>query len=203
MWWNGRFTSWMCSRQICSNCVMLSCQYGPKSLRNVSNTLLNLSHKELRQFWRQKGVQPVLARQRFSIPVLATPPPPPAYLACLALFITPDSDNLLIRSSVHLPCSDWHCPNTASIAPYSLIRGNPLKFSSLQNIHSWNCAVQCLHTRTSVTSYTSVNIYNLNSRLAHFNALCMEHIHSLQTGIMAEYPVMQIKWPVSVYMYIL
>ncbi len=22
---------WMCSRQICSNCVMLSCQYGPKS----------------------------------------------------------------------------------------------------------------------------------------------------------------------------
>ncbi len=26
MWWNGRFTSWMCSRLICSNCVMLSCQ---------------------------------------------------------------------------------------------------------------------------------------------------------------------------------
>ncbi len=58
MWWNGRFASWMCSRQICSNCVMLSCQYGPKSLRNVSNTLLNLCHEELRQFWRQKGVQP-------------------------------------------------------------------------------------------------------------------------------------------------
>ncbi len=33
MWWNGRFPSWMCSRQVCSNCVMLSCQYGPKSLR--------------------------------------------------------------------------------------------------------------------------------------------------------------------------
>ncbi len=29
-----------------------------KSLRNVSNTLLNLCNKELRQFWRQKGVQP-------------------------------------------------------------------------------------------------------------------------------------------------
>ncbi len=42
---NGRFTSWMCSRQICWNCVMLSCQYGPKSLRNVSNTLLNLYHE--------------------------------------------------------------------------------------------------------------------------------------------------------------
>ncbi len=50
MWWNGRFTSWMCSRQICSNCVMLSCQYGPKSLRNVSNALLNLCNEELRQF---------------------------------------------------------------------------------------------------------------------------------------------------------
>ncbi len=58
MWWNGRFASWMCSRQICSNCVMLSCQYGPKSLRNVSNTLLTLCHLELRQFWRQKVVQP-------------------------------------------------------------------------------------------------------------------------------------------------
>ncbi len=58
MWWNGRFASWMCSRQICSNCVMLSCQYGPKSQRNVSNTLLNQCHEELRQFWRQKGVQP-------------------------------------------------------------------------------------------------------------------------------------------------
>ncbi len=34
----------------------------PKSLRNVSNTLLNLCHEELRQFWRQKRVQPVLAR---------------------------------------------------------------------------------------------------------------------------------------------
>ncbi len=58
MWWNRRFTSWMCSRQICSNCVMLSCQYGLKSLRNVSNTLLNLCHEELRQFWKQKCVQP-------------------------------------------------------------------------------------------------------------------------------------------------
>ncbi len=60
MWWNGRFTSWMCSREIHRNYVMLEWQYGPKSLRNVSNTLLNLCHKELRQFWRQNGVQPIL-----------------------------------------------------------------------------------------------------------------------------------------------
>ncbi len=50
MWWNGRFASWMCSRQIWRNCVMLSCQNGPKSLRNVYNTLLTLCQKELRQF---------------------------------------------------------------------------------------------------------------------------------------------------------
>ncbi len=30
--------------------LMLSCQYGPKYLRNVSNTLLNLCHEELGQF---------------------------------------------------------------------------------------------------------------------------------------------------------
>ncbi len=58
MWWNERFASWMFSWQICSSCVMLSCQCGPKYLRNVSNTLLNLCHQELRKFWRQKGVQP-------------------------------------------------------------------------------------------------------------------------------------------------
>ncbi len=41
-----------------------------------------------------------------------------------------------------------------------------------------------------MTSYNSVNIYNFNSRLAHFNALLMQYIRSLRTGIMAEYPVM-------------
>ncbi len=34
----------------------------PKSQRNVSNTLLNLCHEESKQFWRQKGSNPVLAR---------------------------------------------------------------------------------------------------------------------------------------------
>ncbi len=65
-------------------------------------------------------------------------------------------------------------------------QGNPLKFTSFRNIHSWICAAHHLHARTSVTSYTSVNIYNFNSRLAHFNALWMEHIRSLRTGILGE-----------------
>ncbi len=110
----------------------------------------------------------------------------------MSLFVnTPDSDNcLLVVRSMHELCSDWHAPYTWSIAPYSLSRGNPLKFTLFWNIHSWICAAQRLHARTSVPSYTSVNIYNFNSRLAHFNALWMEYIRSLRTGIMVEYPVM-------------
>ncbi len=91
--------------------------------------------------------------------------------------------SLLEVCSMHELCSDWHAPYTGSIAPYSLSRGNPLKFTLFRNIHSWICAAQRLHARTSVTSYTSVNIYNFNSRLAHFNALWMEYIRSLRTGI--------------------
>lgn len=39
MWWNRRFASWMCCWQICSNCVILSCWYGPKFLGNVPNEM--------------------------------------------------------------------------------------------------------------------------------------------------------------------
>ncbi len=112
-------------------------------------------------------------------------PPPLSLLTHLIQTIS-----LLEVRSMHELCSDWHAPYTGSIAPYSLSRGNPLKFTLFRNIHSWICATQRLHTRTSVTSYTSVNIYYFNSRLAHFNALWMEYIRSLRTGIMAEYPVM-------------
>ncbi len=76
---------------------------------------------------------------------------------------TPDSDNLLVRRALRA----WTVPidmlPTVSIAPYSL------KFTSLRNIHSLICAAQRLHAQTSVTSYTSVNIYNLNSCLAHLH----------------------------------
>ncbi len=51
-----RFTSWMCSRQICSNCVMLS-YHGPKSLRNVSNTCWIYATK-IKTVLKEKGVQP-------------------------------------------------------------------------------------------------------------------------------------------------
>ncbi len=113
----------------------------------------------------------------------SSPPPPPAYFAYLSLLThLIQIINLLEVCSMHELCSDWHAPYTGSIAPYSLSRGNLLKFTSFRNIQS--------HARTSVTSYTSVNIHNFNSRLAHFNALWMEYIRLLRTGIMAEYPVM-------------
>ncbi len=127
--------------------------------------------------------------QWFSIPVLA--PLRSAYFACLSLLThLIQKISLLEVCSMHELCSDWHAPYTGSIAPYSLSRGNPLKFTLFRNIHSWICAVRRLHARMSVTSYTYVNIYNFNSRLAHFNALWMEYIRSLRTGIMEEYPVM-------------
>ncbi len=45
--------------------------------------------------------------------------------------------------------------------------------------------------RKSIEGYfTFHHKYNLNSLLPQFNALCMEHIRSLRTGIMAEYMVM-------------
>lgn len=36
-----RFASWKCSRQIRSNYMVPSCQYGPKSLTNVNRALFN------------------------------------------------------------------------------------------------------------------------------------------------------------------
>ncbi len=59
-----------------------------------------------------------------------------------------------------------------------------LRYAAACNVftHRW--------AKKSVTSYTSVNKYNLNLCLAHFNALWMEHIHSFRTGIMVEYLVM-------------
>lgn len=41
---------------------MLSWQYGPKSLGNVSSILLNLCHGELSQFLSWKVVQPILSK---------------------------------------------------------------------------------------------------------------------------------------------
>ncbi len=101
----------------------------------------------------------------------SSPRAPPLCIFCMSLF------------GAHCSLHRVHC----SLLPE---QGNPLKFTLFLNIHSWICAAQRLQARTSVTSYTSVNIYNFNSRLAHFNALWMEYIRSLWTGIMAEYPVM-------------
>ncbi len=46
------YREWSEKEKISSDAIMSI------SLSNVSNTLLNLCHEELRQFWRQKGAQP-------------------------------------------------------------------------------------------------------------------------------------------------
>lgn len=43
--------SWMWSIQMCSFSVILPCEHGQKSLRNVFNTLLNLCHGKLSQYF--------------------------------------------------------------------------------------------------------------------------------------------------------
>ncbi len=112
-------------------------------------------------------------------------------IAPYTVSIAPHTGSIAPYTVSIAPYTGSIAPYTVSIAPYSLsreIRWSLLHFVTY--IHSWICAAQRLHARTSVTSYTSVNIYNFNSRLAHFNALWMEYIRSLRTGIMEEYPVM-------------
>ncbi len=84
---------------------------------------------------------------------------------------------------------------TVFIAPYSFSRANLLTFISLRNIHSRIAQHSIFTHRGNLLEKCEVwhNIphkNHLNLRLAHFNALYMEHISSLWTGIMAEYLVM-------------
>ncbi len=110
-------------------------------------------------------------------------------IAPYTVSIAPYTGSIAPYTGSIAPYTGSIAPYTGSIAPYSLsreIRWSLLYFGTF--INGFICTAQHLHARTSVTSYTSVNIYNLNSRLAHFNAhFCMEQIQSLRTGIMAEY----------------
>ncbi len=95
-----------------------------------------------------------------AVPVLV-PPPPPLCISCMSLFVnTPDSDNQLIRSalrawtlfrltcslhsvhcslhSVHCSLHSVHCSLHRVLCSLLPEQGNPLKVTSLRNIHSWN-----------------------------------------------------------------
>ncbi len=104
---------------------------------------------------------------------------------------TPDSDNQLVRSALHeWNCvSDWHAPYTVSIAPYSLSRGKPLKFTSLQNIHSWilRCATSLRTDECDIIYVCKYIQFKFTSRTLQCT---MNGIRSLRTGIMEEYRVM-------------
>ncbi len=118
-------------------------------------------------------------------------------------FNTPDSDYQLVRRELHA----WTVflidmiPTKCSVLPTPWageIHWSLLHFGTFIHGFALRRCLQRFHTQMKLTRevwivtdiYTSVNKYNLNSRLAHFNALLMEHIRSLQTGIIAEYPAM-------------
>ncbi len=106
-------------------------------------------------------------KQRFSIPLIANPRS--AYFACLSLIT-----HRLIRSELRaltvfrltwsvvdksnleqISCllKLLHGQYTVSIAPYSLSRGNPLKFTSLRNIPSRisESETETSHTQAKLT----------------------------------------------------
>lgn len=57
---NMRIVSWMSSLQIYCSCVMVSCQYGPKSLWHRLNKALETFLKKLNQLRSQKQINRVL-----------------------------------------------------------------------------------------------------------------------------------------------
>ncbi len=142
----------------------------------------------------------VVLIQRFSIPVLA--PPRSAYFACLSLLThLIQIISLLEVCSMHELCSDWH-------APYSLSRGNPLKFTSFRNIHSFmdlRCATSsrtnecdiiylCKYIQFEFTSCTLIctlnGIYTFASNWNHGGISCdvhfEGHLRSNRTNIWSD-----------------
>ncbi len=87
-------------------------------------------------------------KQRFSIPILTYPRS--AYFACLSLLT-----HQLVRTELRA----WTvCPYTVSIAPYSLSRGNPLKFA-------W-CVSMCKSDWHNVRSYLFVNVRTFRTKMS-------------------------------------
>ncbi len=105
----------------------------------------------------------------------SSPRAPPLYIFFMSLLVnTPDSDNQLVRSALHewtvfrLTCSlhSVHC----SLLPEQG-KAAEVYFTSEHSFMDLRCA-----TSLRTDECDTVNIYNLNSRLAHFNALWMEYV---------------------------
>lgn len=56
MRWNKIFSLWISRWQMCSNRVMSSCQYEPKSWTKLPYTLVNICHKHLRAVVKAKWI---------------------------------------------------------------------------------------------------------------------------------------------------
>ncbi len=95
-----------------------TCQYGPKSQMNVSNTLLNLCHEELRQFWNQKRVQPGTSK----VYLIKWP-----VSVCIYIYIY---IHTYIHTYTHRPLyrTDFYRPQCMSIICYFLSAHNIMLF---------------------------------------------------------------------------
>ncbi len=101
-------------------------------------------------------------KQRFSIPVLAPRSEYFAYLSLLTHLIQIIS-SLEVRS-VHELCSDWHAPYTVSIAPCSLSRVNPLKFTSEHSFMDLRCATSSRTDKSNIIHLCKYIQFKFSSR---------------------------------------
>ncbi len=110
----------------------------------------------------------------------SSPRAPPLYIFFMSLLVnTPDSDNQLVRSALHewtvfrLTCSlhSVHC----SLLPEQG-KAAEVYFTSEHSFMDLRCATSLRTDECDIIYVYSVNICNLNSRLAHFNALWMEYV---------------------------
>ncbi len=122
----------------------------------------------------------------------SSPRAPPLYIFFMSLLVnTPDNQiisSLEVRSMNEL-CSDWHASYTVSIAPYSLSRGKPLKFTYFTSEHSFmdlRCATSLRTDECDIIYVCKYIQFKFTSRTLQCT---MNGIRSLRTGIMEEYRV--------------
>ncbi len=116
----------------------------------------------------------------------------PACIFCIMspLVNTPDSDNLLVRSELCTWTVYWLTWSLHSV-PFSLLpeqgKSVDVYFTSDHSLMDFCCATSSHMDECDIIHLCKYIQFKFTS---HTLRLWMEHIRSLRTGIMAEYPVM-------------
>ncbi len=130
-----------------SNCVMLSCQYGPKSLRNVSNTLLNQCHKELKQLFCQ-------------VPLWSL-------IACFAICLHSKSVCVCpvpVRCWWDIVSTVPYCTHMLIVTLYTGSALNPLHLLISLSLFPWMLPNSSLHLKAKCKSFQWISKRPLNER---------------------------------------